>query len=212
MTDGPPDAFLPGVRRLLSTAIVLLVPAGALAQLPNENLPGNSSSLPNSNLPGSMPNNNPVTLPNTDTTPSVIQFGSQQQIFDPETNLPTRNPTSPPTPEEQAAAQQAEKGRSEELERARTEAQQARDDAVAAREESAKAREDAAAARDEAAQLRKRLDEITAPTQPGAAPGTTPAPGTAAPAMTTAPSQPAVPTVPVPAPVPTASPAPPVSN
>jgi hypothetical protein len=40
----------------------------AQADLPNANLPGNSATLPNSNLPGSVPTDNPITLPNTDTS------------------------------------------------------------------------------------------------------------------------------------------------
>jgi hypothetical protein len=40
----------------------------AQADLPNANLPGNSPTLPNSNLPGNLPTDNPIVLPNTDTS------------------------------------------------------------------------------------------------------------------------------------------------
>jgi hypothetical protein len=40
----------------------------AQADLPNANLPGNSATLPNSNMPGSLPTDNPITLPISDTS------------------------------------------------------------------------------------------------------------------------------------------------
>ncbi len=40
----------------------------AQADLPNANLPGNSPTLPNSNLPGPVPTDEPIMLPNTDTS------------------------------------------------------------------------------------------------------------------------------------------------
>ncbi|HWE28031.1 MAG TPA: hypothetical protein VHB97_08525 [Polyangia bacterium] len=44
----------------------------AQADLPNANLPGNSATLPNSNQPGPLPTDNPIMLPNTDTSGSAV--------------------------------------------------------------------------------------------------------------------------------------------
>ncbi|MCU1277526.1 MAG: hypothetical protein JWM53_1072 [bacterium] len=49
----------------------------AQADLPNADLPGNSPTLPNSNLIGSLPTDNPITLPNTDTAGDAV---TQRQI------------------------------------------------------------------------------------------------------------------------------------
>jgi hypothetical protein len=78
-------------------------PALGQADLPNANLPGNSPSLPNSNLPGPMPTENPIYLPNSDTSRAVILPG-QNELFPNNATIPDRNPTMPPTPVEQAAA------------------------------------------------------------------------------------------------------------
>jgi hypothetical protein len=53
----------------------------AQADLPNANLPGNSATLPNSNLPGPVPNlaDNPIVLPNTDTSNAAIQERADYQ-------------------------------------------------------------------------------------------------------------------------------------
>src|SRR3954453_10960131 len=40
----------------------------AQADLPNANLPGNSPTLPNSNLPGPVTTDQPIMLPNTDSS------------------------------------------------------------------------------------------------------------------------------------------------
>ena len=44
----------------------------AQADLPNANLPGNSPTLPNSNTIGSLPTDNPISLPNTDSAGDVV--------------------------------------------------------------------------------------------------------------------------------------------
>ena len=44
----------------------------AQADLPNENLPGNSPTLPNSNLPGPVTPDQPIMLPNTDSGGSQV--------------------------------------------------------------------------------------------------------------------------------------------
>lgn len=46
--------------------------AHAQADLPNANLPGNSPSLPNSNLPGPVTTDQPIMLPNTDSSGSNV--------------------------------------------------------------------------------------------------------------------------------------------
>ena len=53
---------------LLHVFAVTVGVALAQADLPNANLPGNSATLPNSNLPGPLPTDNPIILPNTDTS------------------------------------------------------------------------------------------------------------------------------------------------
>jgi hypothetical protein len=142
--------------------VLLAGSAGALAQgLPNENLPGNSPSLPNSNLPGTMPDNNPITLPSTDTTPSVIVPG---QEFYRDTNLPIRNPSVPPTPEQLEAMRTPEDRLNEQLQRSEQAVQDAKDEATKARDEAAAARDEASKARDEAADLRQQLEEAQNPT------------------------------------------------
>jgi hypothetical protein len=50
----------------------------AQADLPNANMPGNSPTLPNSNLIGSLPTDNPISLPNTDTAGDIVV---ERQIF-----------------------------------------------------------------------------------------------------------------------------------
>ena len=45
----------------------------AQADLPNANLPGNSPTLPNSNTIGSLPTDNPITLPNTDSAGDAVR-------------------------------------------------------------------------------------------------------------------------------------------
>jgi hypothetical protein len=60
---------------VLAVSLFPLVAAADPADLPNANLPGNSASLPNSNLPGSLPDNEPITLPNTDTEPPIYWPG-----------------------------------------------------------------------------------------------------------------------------------------
>lgn len=44
----------------------------AQADLPNANLPGNSPTLPNSNLPGPVTTEQPIMLPNTDSSGSNV--------------------------------------------------------------------------------------------------------------------------------------------
>lgn len=46
--------------------------AFAQADLPNANLPGNSPTLPNSNLPGPVTTEQPIMLPNTDSSGSQV--------------------------------------------------------------------------------------------------------------------------------------------
>jgi hypothetical protein len=147
-----------GILFLVSVGLLPLRAGAQSADLPNENLPGNSPTLPNSNLPGSMPDDNPVSLPNTDTSRAVIQpFDAEAVLYPPGSNVPVRNPSVPPTPletvqEQQRAAQEAELARQAAvLEAARLEAQLARDQAAAAQAEAAAARDEAAAARDQAA-------------------------------------------------------------
>ena len=53
----------------------------AQADLPNANLPGNSPTLPNSNTIGSLPTDNPITLPNTDTSGDYV---ARRQIYEEE--------------------------------------------------------------------------------------------------------------------------------
>src|SRR5437762_13805326 len=95
----PMRSFLRAIR----VAVCLLGPAAAAAKadLPNANLPGNSPSLPNSNLPGSMPTDNPITLPSSETSRAVVQPG-QERLYEPDSKPPSRNPTAPPSPDEQA--------------------------------------------------------------------------------------------------------------
>jgi hypothetical protein len=167
--------------------LTALLVVALTADLPNANLPGNSPTLPNSNLPGVMPNDNPIYLPNSDTTPSVIQWGQPPGYWLPD-GLPAFNPTKPLTPAEvQAIYEPQQKPLEEELYRAREDAAAARDEAARAREDAANAREDAADARDEAASLREESEQAAqqgAEGQPGA-------PGQAgAPVPTTAPTQP----------------------
>jgi hypothetical protein len=128
---------------------VLLVSSTAQATLPNENLPGNSPSLPNSNLPGSMPTDNPVYLPNTDTSRAVIPF-TPQPGFAPGANVPERNPTLPPSEAEVQAVSERDQ-LIQSLNAARQEAANANKEAEAARADAADARDQAAAARVQAA-------------------------------------------------------------
>ena len=44
----------------------------AQADLPNANLPGNAPTLPNSNLPGPVTTDQPIMLPNTDSSGSQV--------------------------------------------------------------------------------------------------------------------------------------------
>ncbi len=44
----------------------------AQADLPNANLPGNSPTLPNSNLPGPVTTDQPIMLPNTDSSGTAV--------------------------------------------------------------------------------------------------------------------------------------------
>jgi hypothetical protein len=44
----------------------------AQADLPNANLPGNSPTLPSSNLPGPVTTDQPIVLPNTDSSGSAV--------------------------------------------------------------------------------------------------------------------------------------------
>jgi hypothetical protein len=144
------------MRVLLVAALggLTLAPQLAWAQdadLPNANLPGNSPTLPNSNLPGSLPTDNPIYLPNTDTSRAVIAPG-QDLVFPEGSNVPVRNPSAPLTPEERAALPPSPQ---EQLSAAQREAEAAKAEAVEAREQAAEAREEAARAREEAAKLRE---------------------------------------------------------
>ena len=69
------------------------------ADLPNANLSGNSATLPNSNLPGSVPDDHPVSLPNTDTTPPPpVYWPAWWWPFQPTARL--REPPPAPSPEQ----------------------------------------------------------------------------------------------------------------
>jgi hypothetical protein len=156
----------------MRAAVLLLVIVGAplsvraQADLPNANLPGNSPTLPNSNLPGSLPTDNPISLPSSDTTPSVVQPWSPY-VF-PFGNLPVRNPTVPPTPDELVAIDEESQRRLNDAELA---ARTIRDSA-AAREDAAAARENAAAAREDSAAVR---EDVAATVEQQAAPAAPPA-------------------------------------
>jgi hypothetical protein len=134
-------------------SLLVGVAAFAQADLPNANLPGNSPSLPNSNLPGSMPTDNPIYLPDSDTSPAVGHYGPSA-IFQPGSNLPLRNPTLPPSPDEQAAARPQDERQQLQLLTTMRELAAAREQAAKAHEEAAAAKDEAAAARDEAAAAR----------------------------------------------------------
>jgi hypothetical protein len=92
----------------------------AQADLPNANLPGNSATLPNSNMPGSLPTDNPLTLPITDTSRDA---------------------------EAQRAAAAEARARQERTDAAHEAQVQTQQIAVKALEESARARADSAAAK-----------------------------------------------------------------
>jgi len=49
----------------------------AQADLPNANLPGNSATLPNSNLPGPVTTDQPIMLPNTDSSGYAVTEAHQ---------------------------------------------------------------------------------------------------------------------------------------
>jgi hypothetical protein len=51
----------------------------AQADLPNANLPGNAPSLPSSNLPGPVTTDQPIMLPNTDSSGSAITEAQQMR-------------------------------------------------------------------------------------------------------------------------------------
>jgi hypothetical protein len=137
--------------RALGLALVVLAGTATAQDLPNANLPGNSPTLPNSNLPGPLPTNNPITLPNTDTS-QAVQVPFLDRLFQPGTNVPDRNPTIPPTPPEEAAATDRQIGELQrEVESSRAETAAARAEADEARQEASAAREAAAAAQAEAA-------------------------------------------------------------
>ncbi len=53
----------------LTLAVGIVV---AQADLPNANLPGNSPTLPNSNLPGPVTTDQPIMLPNTDSSGTAV--------------------------------------------------------------------------------------------------------------------------------------------
>lgn len=53
---------------LLHAVAIALPIVLAQADLPNANLPGNSPTLPNSNQPGPLSTDQPIMLPNTDTS------------------------------------------------------------------------------------------------------------------------------------------------
>lgn len=147
----------------MRAAVLLLVIVGAplsaraQADLPNANLPGNSPTLPNSNLPGSLPTDNPISLPSSDTTPSVVQFWSPY-VFPLGSNLPVRNPTVPPTPDELVAIDVETRRRLNDADlaaRAIRDSAAARENAAAVRENVAAVRENAAAAREDSAAARE---------------------------------------------------------
>ena len=121
--------------------------------LPNANLPGNSPTLPNSNLPGSMPTSNPITLPNTDTTPATIPW--YPNLYPEATNVPARNPTTPAPAEARSESPNAAILRA--LEQAQTDARNAQQEAAQARDDAAGAKEEAAKAVGESAALREQL-------------------------------------------------------
>jgi hypothetical protein len=69
------------LAHVMAAAFGVLV---AQADLPNANLPGNSATLPNSNLPGPVTTDQPIMLPNTDSsgywiTERMFQQQAQQR-------------------------------------------------------------------------------------------------------------------------------------
>jgi hypothetical protein len=93
------------MRTFLMLCGLSVVPCVSLADpadLPNANLPGNSATLPNSNLPGSVPDDHPVNLPSTDTTPPVY-WPAWWWPFQPTASLPGREPPPAPLPEQEEA-------------------------------------------------------------------------------------------------------------
>src|SRR4051794_12855812 len=51
----------------------------AQADLPNANLPGNAPTLPNSNLPGPVTTDQPIMLPNTDSSGYAVTEAAQMR-------------------------------------------------------------------------------------------------------------------------------------
>jgi hypothetical protein len=129
------------MRTLLMVCGLSLIPLVAVADpadLPNANLPGNSASLPNSNLPGSVPDDHPVQLPNTDTTPST--YWPVAWSFQPAPSVGGRNLQLALSPEQVDAIATLQR----QLDETRAETEAARQEAAVARDEAARARSDAA--------------------------------------------------------------------